>query len=810
MPSNRLILRSTPSPYIFPLSDIVKGSVLSWNEVDNNFIFLKGLNIQNGSVNGSDLVLNRINGDTINIDLSAFTGGTGTDVFVTGGTYNQSNGIATFVNNTGGTFTLTGFTTGFTGTDVFVTGGTYNSSASTITFTNNTGGTFTVTGVTSGGGSQYVNNIIPSGLTITVPQNQQYIVYGDLTLAGQLDNLGDVVIIDGSIINSGGTLNNSGTTTFVSFTGSTGTDYYTTGFTFNPANYDLTVSLNNGNNLTQNLGILAGDLNVTGGTYNPANGVATFTNNSGGTFQVTGFLTGFTDVYTTGVTLNGNSIEFDRTDTSNAYSVDLSPILSGFSGTDVFVTGGTYSSSASTITFTNNTGGTFTVTGISGGTSGGTASPAGSDTFIQFNDAGSFGANSGLTYDNTFNNFFTESKIGTKTTTLTNGITDIYGQSTSGATGILYNNSLSGASEFTSVLVGDIGGVDNRTFIGYFDSSTLNSSSADFKPEGIELLNYDPLAYQGDLTISPQNNIVRLRYDDNILNTTGELEITDSKSYLRFDDGVSGTTSFLTLESDGVNLRHNTGGSASTGIFIDDNSQISVNLDNTGITQSFIVSRQPLTSMAPSTKFEVDTDGYVTINNLYTLPNVDGSPNQVLQTDGSGNVSWTSLSNFGLFAQTADSVTISATTTETPILGSGVGTLTVPANSFQVGDSFHAKIGGVISAANNENLTIRIKTGASTLATLGPIQLTTTTSEFWELEIDFTIRSLGASARLQTNGQFNYVDVGGSGTYLGSGFNTNTTIDTTSSNSLDITAQWGSTNASNSIMSDIFYLKKTY
>jgi hypothetical protein len=586
MPSNRLVLRSTASPYIFPLSDIVKGSVLSWNEVDDNFIFLKGLNIQSGAVSGTDLVLNRINGTNISIDLSAFTGGTGTDVFVTGGTY--------------------------------------NSSASTITFTNNTGGTFTVTGVTSDGGSQYVNNIIPSGLTITVPQNQQYIVYGDLTLAGQLDNLGDVVIIDGSLINSGGTFNNSGTTTFVSFTGGTdvfvtggtynssastitftnntggtftvtgisggtGTDYYTTGFTFNPANYDLTVSLNNGNNLTQNLGILAGDLIVTGGTYNPANGVATFTNNSGGTFQVTGFLTGYTDVYTTGVTLNGNSIEFNRTDTSNAYSIDLSPILSGFSGTDVFVTGGTYSSSASTITFTNNTGGTFTVTGISGGTSGGTASPAGSDTFIQFNDGGSFGANSGLTYDNTFNNFFTESKIGTKTTTLTNGIIDIYGQSTSGVTGILYNNSLSGASAFTSVFLGDLGTIDNTAFIGYFDNSTFNSSFANFNPEGILLLNRNTLLYSSYLQLSPQSNLVRLGYDNDILNTTGKLDITDDDIDISFIDDINGTTSFLNLKSDGINLRHGTGGFSTTGIFIDDNSQISVNLDNTGITQSFIV-----------------------------------------------------------------------------------------------------------------------------------------------------------------------------------------------------------------------------
>ena len=67
MPTNKLILRSTASPYVFPYPDAVRGSVLSWSDVDNNFIFLKGLNIQNGSYNGEVLTLTRVNGDSINI-----------------------------------------------------------------------------------------------------------------------------------------------------------------------------------------------------------------------------------------------------------------------------------------------------------------------------------------------------------------------------------------------------------------------------------------------------------------------------------------------------------------------------------------------------------------------------------------------------------------------------------------------------------------------------------------------------------------------------------------------------------------------
>jgi len=163
-------------------------------------------------------------GSTFTTDLSILA----SDVKVTGGTYDSGTGTATFTNNTGGTFNVSGFLVGFT--DVYVTGGTYDNNMGTVTFVNTSGGTFDVTGFTTGGtgSSQYVNYIIPSGETITVPLNEQYLVYGDLLLEGQLDNFGQVVIIDGNLVNSGGTFNNSGELIFVDtniqFTGNTSGD----------------------------------------------------------------------------------------------------------------------------------------------------------------------------------------------------------------------------------------------------------------------------------------------------------------------------------------------------------------------------------------------------------------------------------------------------------------------------------------------------------------------------------------------------------------------------------------------------------
>jgi hypothetical protein len=72
------------------------------------------------------------------------------DIRVTGAT--KSGSVATFRNNTGGTFTLTGLT------DVFVTGGTYSSSTGITTFRNNTGGTFTVSGYFTPSNDIYVTS----------------------------------------------------------------------------------------------------------------------------------------------------------------------------------------------------------------------------------------------------------------------------------------------------------------------------------------------------------------------------------------------------------------------------------------------------------------------------------------------------------------------------------------------------------------------------------------------------------------------------------------------------------------------------
>ena len=185
------------------------------------------------------------------------------------------------------------------------------------------------------------------------------------------------------------------------------------------------------------------------------------------------------------------------------------------------------------------------------------------------------------------------------------------------------------------------------------------------------------------------------------------------------------------------------------------------------------------------------------MSTLINIPNPDTNPSL----------------NYGLYAQTANSVPITNTIVETSLVNGGVGTLSVPANGFQVGDSFRAVVAGVLNTANNQTIRIRVKSGTVILLDSGNQVISNIANNVFSLNIDFTIRQLGAAtvASIVSLGTFHYVKTS-NGVTEGFAFNivNNTTFDTTIPNALDITVQWGAADPSNSIFSDIFILNKTY
>jgi len=105
MPNN-LTLRSLTSPY----NDITKGSVLSFADLDNNMIFLKGLAIKSANVLGAKVVLTRYDNSTLTLDVTSLSGGT-SYAPITGGTYDNQTGTLTLIDLSGDTISITGFST---------------------------------------------------------------------------------------------------------------------------------------------------------------------------------------------------------------------------------------------------------------------------------------------------------------------------------------------------------------------------------------------------------------------------------------------------------------------------------------------------------------------------------------------------------------------------------------------------------------------------------------------------------------------------------------------------------------------------
>ena len=299
--------------------------------------------------------ISQVSGLTVNGTLSATTldgsillsGGTNlltiiesldTNTFVSGGTYNDTTNKINFSGNSLDTtfdVDLTSLVSSVSA-NTFVIAGTYVDSTNTISLLRNDGNFVNVTGVTN----TYVTGGTVSILA-TDSDNDSTIglFYKDSDGTPRTLPFKDTFI-------TGGTYDNGSTT--IEFTKNNSTKFdvdlsslinSVSGDTFVVSgNADASTSLltftnNSGGtfNVTNSAALFSdNDINVTGGTYNSTNGCITFGTNSGTTFDVCGFVTGFTDSYTTDAYLSGTEVRFDNSvEGTNYYNVDLLPVLSG-------------------------------------------------------------------------------------------------------------------------------------------------------------------------------------------------------------------------------------------------------------------------------------------------------------------------------------------------------------------------------------------------------------------------------------------------------------------------------------------------
>lgn len=153
------------------------------------------------------------------------------------------------------------------------------------------------------------------------------------------------------------------------------------------------------------------------------------------------------------------------------------------------------------------------------------------------------------------------------------------------------------------------------------------------------------------------------------------------------------------------------------------------------------------------------------------------------------------------------SVTVANTVTETTLLGATVnthyvGSKTIPANTLVVGKTIRINLDGIITDdVVPPTLRVRVKLGSVTIMdTAATALLAITSNGQFEIICEVCVRTIGATGTVFTQGSFGYNS--GIATFNRiQGLNTTTsTIDTTISNDINVTVEWGTADSDNSII----------
>ena len=355
------------------------------------------------------------------------------DIFVTGGTYTSGNAI--FTNNSGGTFTVSGFPIGSGGGQIFylnlsqsqngnrllsTTGSTASEQSTGVTINNGVTGTISsfqsqplnttllpggiwsfylhsykqntnasfnifveVYKITSGGTQTLLFTTDPTPVTTNSPNPSMQLTDG--YFSGTSLSVSDGVV---AVVKATNTGNQSHTITL--FT--EGSQHYSYVVSTIPTQQGLTCDTLSGCSIIQTIQTdVSNKLDKSGGTI-----TGNLIINSGLTANTISATTYFnlpTDIRVTGGTYSNGTAIFTN-NTGGTFNV--SGLYTG--GTDVFVTGATKSGDVAT--FTNNTGGTFTLTGLTDTfVTGGTYS--GSTIIFTNNSGGTFDV-TGITTSSAF------------------------------------------------------------------------------------------------------------------------------------------------------------------------------------------------------------------------------------------------------------------------------------------------------------------------------------------------------------------------------------------------------------------------
>lgn len=165
------------------------------------------------------------------------------------------------------------------------------------------------------------------------------------------------------------------------------------------------------------------------------------------------------------------------------------------------------------------------------------------------------------------------------------------------------------------------------------------------------------------------------------------------------------------------------------------------------------------------------------------------------------------------FRQTATK-TVTNTVTETTLVGTGIGSMTIPANYVKTGSSLRLSMRGLYSdALLPGNMVVKVKLGSTVIATGTITNLLGSASNLsWYASINVSFRTVGSSGTVICDGSLNYstgplasknsVDLNNAGS--------TTTVNTTTAQLLDVTITYATQSTSNIASSDFTTLEIFY
>ena len=152
-----------------------------------------------------------------------------------------------------------------------------------------------------------------------------------------------------------------------------------------------------------------------------------------------------------------------------------------------------------------------------------------------------------------------------------------------------------------------------------------------------------------------------------------------------------------------------------------------------------------------------------------------------------------------IFNATA-STTVANTTTETTLFGTGTGTKTLDASFLSIAKSIEIDLWGTIATLVTPTIRLKVKFGSTVIIdTTALTLLTITGTNLWNSKAVIDCRTTGAAGTVFGQGMVLYYTSSTGLAGLATPNTTTSTIDTTTTQVIDVTVQWGTASASNTI-----------